>query len=246
VEPLEDRCLPSVSPQAGLPRSADPATSARLSSTYASGGVADQGFAIGVGKAGSAYVTGQTGSAAFPTSHPMQSHLTTTRQNGTSAFASELMTPLVVGMSASAATVRVGQNVTFTVTVTNHGAVAATGVVLTDVLMGSFRPAASFRVVSLGVSQGTVIARTASTVLVNFGSLPARASAVLTVVVAPLTSGPLTSGEITNQASAVTSGPGQGRSNTASKTVRVLGAPHFSLWLPDLLLFPDGRDLLRR
>jgi uncharacterized repeat protein (TIGR01451 family) len=77
---------------------------------------------------------------------------------------------------------RIGQNLTYTFTVTNTGATTDRAVVLGDKL-----PAGAV-LVSVKSSQGTS-SQAKGTVTVNLGNLPSRAKAVVTLIVAPITSG---------------------------------------------------------
>lgn len=83
---------------------------------------------------------------------------------------------LVVDKTADAAEVTVGQNVTYTITVTNNGPDAASEVVVTDVIASS----ATF--VSVSSSQGSA-SEDSGTVTAELGSLAANSSATVTLVV---------------------------------------------------------------
>lgn len=81
--------------------------------------------------------------------------------------------------------VALGNNLTYTVTLTNLGPTTATSVVLSNVLP------ANVNYVSGSASQG-VVARSGSLVTATLGSLAANGSAQLTITVTPMVSGSLT------------------------------------------------------
>jgi uncharacterized repeat protein (TIGR01451 family) len=88
---------------------------------------------------------------------------------------------LQVTKNASPDTVTLGNNLTYTITVTNNGPEAATGVTLTDTLLGSFT------LVSATPSQGSCSGTSAITC--NLGNLASGASATVSIVVTPTTEG---------------------------------------------------------
>ncbi|HJQ39444.1 MAG TPA: autotransporter-associated beta strand repeat-containing protein [Thermoanaerobaculia bacterium] len=106
-----------------------------------------------------------------------------------------------------------GQNVTFTITVANLGAVSATGVTLTDTLP------AGLAFVSATPSQGTCNA--ASPVSCNLGTINGSGHATVTLV-ATVTA----PGSITNTASVTSAGPDPTAANDAgSATINVAASP---------------------
>lgn len=91
--------------------------------------------------------------------------------------------PVDLGLTVSAAPyAQVGDQLSYSITVTNSGTNAASNVVLSDLLP------ASFNYVSAFPSQGTVNAN-AGQVTCQFGTLPAGSTATLLIYVAPQTAG---------------------------------------------------------
>jgi uncharacterized repeat protein (TIGR01451 family) len=86
---------------------------------------------------------------------------------------------LAITNSGSPNPVDVGQNETFTITVTNHGPAGATGVKVSNPLP------AGVTFVSASSSQGTVTHNGSGDVTANLGSLANGASATVTIVVTP-------------------------------------------------------------
>ena len=80
-------------------------------------------------------------------------------------------------------TVALGQNITYTITVTNSGPLDATGVTLTDTLP------IGVNLVSVSPSQGSFGG--APTITCNLGTIPSGGSATITVVVTPMAPGSL-------------------------------------------------------
>src|SRR5439155_1424206 len=110
--------------------------------------------------------------------------------------------------------VRTGQNLTYTVTVTNAGPDSATGVTLTDAL-----PAGT-TFGSATASQGTAT-RAAGTVTANLGTLANGASATVTIVA----QAPSAGGTVTKTASVTsTEADTNPANNTASQTTTVSAA----------------------
>ena len=87
-----------------------------------------------------------------------------------------------VQANASASNVNVGQNVTYTVSITNGGANAATGVLLNNAFPSSLT------LVSLGSSQGSCAVAN-NQINCQLGSLDVNASATVTIVASPNTAG---------------------------------------------------------
>jgi uncharacterized repeat protein (TIGR01451 family) len=85
----------------------------------------------------------------------------------------------------SSTSVAVGQNLTFTLTVVNHGPSAATGVTLTDTLPSGVV------VQSKTASQGGTPTQSGNVVTANLGGLAPGATATVTIVVQPTATGSL-------------------------------------------------------
>jgi uncharacterized repeat protein (TIGR01451 family) len=113
--------------------------------------------------------------------------------------------------------VTVGDNVTYTITVTNNGPVAADGVIVTDAL-----PAGA-TLVSASASQGSCSGTT--TVSCSLGSLANGASATVTIVVTTTAVGPLSN---TATAAATTADPSSAN-NSATATTTVNPPPSADL-----------------
>jgi uncharacterized repeat protein (TIGR01451 family) len=118
---------------------------AKLSSsgslTYSSylGGVVDEDATSGgvaVDGSGNVYVTGDTSSSNYPTRSPLQANL----RGGFDAFVTKISAAAATGADLSLSTSvtpsagALGGNLTYTLTVSNHGPDNATGVTLTDAL----------------------------------------------------------------------------------------------------------------
>ncbi|MCC7493477.1 MAG: DUF11 domain-containing protein [Fimbriimonadaceae bacterium] len=132
---------------------------------------------------------------------------------GTSEFSNAVSADavnLAIDKSAAAATSYVGQNLVYTIRVTNQGELAQAGVTVTDQLP------AGLTYVSATVSQGTV-SEAGGTVAANLGTLAAGAEATVSLTVTCTQRG-----NVSNTA-AVTVGGGAPRSDQA--TVNVLGPP---------------------
>ena len=108
--------------------------------------------------------------------------------------------------------VTAGQNVTYTITVTNRGPIAATSVLVTNTL-----PAGA-TYVSAGASQGTFL-RTGGLVTFDLGALANGAAATLTVVVSPPGGG-----SITNVATAVVAPGSLNSGNTTATTITAVNS----------------------
>lgn len=117
---------------------------------------------------------------------------------------------LVISKTASPDSVAVGQNLTYTILVTNSGPSSATAVTVTDPLP------ANVNLISGTSSQGTVSA-SGNTVTANLGTLPNGGSATITIVVTPTSSGTLTNSAMVTT-TAINSNSG---SSTASEATSV-------------------------
>jgi len=131
-------------------------------------------------------------------------HVMIATYSGDATFAPSASAPLTEVITACGADLSIkktgspnpvasGSRLTYTITVTNHGALTATGVTVTDPLP------ASVHFNSMSPSQGTCTRSTTTkpktkdgTVTCNLGSLSGGASATITIVVTPTRTGTLT------------------------------------------------------
>jgi hypothetical protein len=146
--------------------------------TYLGGSGADFGTSMAADAQGNSYVAGETASADFPTANPILGNL----QGGSDAFVSKLgsIINLAVTETVTPNPVGVGNNVTFTYTITNAGDLT-TGIVFTDVISSA---GATF--VSANSSPGqTNCPSTGGTVTCTVGTLNGGAAATVTVVLTP-------------------------------------------------------------
>jgi uncharacterized repeat protein (TIGR01451 family) len=152
--------------------------SALTYSTYLGGnGYYDFSFGIAVDGGGNAYVTGLTNSTDFPTVSAVQSAFGGGFADAFVVKISEALTSdLSITKAASPNPVITGQNITYTLTVTNNGPGAATNVTVTDNLPVSTTFVSSSSTGG-GVSGGAGNSRT-----VTFASLAAGASETITLL----------------------------------------------------------------
>jgi len=133
---------------------------------------------------------------------------------------------LAVTKTASANSVQVGTNLTYTIIVTNNGPSPANGVTLTDTLP----PAAAFVFVSANASQGSCVPPASGKIVCTAGTLASGASATATVVITP-TAGAVPS--ITNSVSVISNQTDpNSNNNSASVTTAVTAItaqPDFTL-----------------
>jgi uncharacterized repeat protein (TIGR01451 family) len=189
----------------------NPAGSLLLFSTYFGGASSEQGNAVAVDSAGAIYLVGATPSSNLPVASAAQP----TRGGGTDGFVAKfgLDADLSLANADSRDPVMVGNSLTYTLTVSNEGVDTAEGVVLTDTLPNG----PSF--VSADASQGTCAGT--STVTCNLGTIAANATATVTIVVTPRSTG-----NITNAASVTSTTPDHDASNNnASQQTRVSSLP---------------------
>lgn len=157
---------------ARIETTATSATTAGNYSTYLGGGGSDVGTSIAVDSTGASYIAGETVSGNFPVVTPFQGSL-----NGASdAFVTKLgpLVNLSMTATASPSPVGVGNQVTFTYTIINHGDFVS-GVTFTDLLPSSTTAA----YVSATASPGAC-GQTAGTVTCTLGALNTAASSTTT------------------------------------------------------------------
>jgi len=150
-------------------------------SSYLGGGGTDIGTSIIVDNRGASYVTGETSSGSptpFPTVTPFQGSL----DGPTDAFVSKLgpLLNLTLTETGSPTPVGVGNQVTFTFSITNEND-AAYGVTFTDNL-----PTSGATFVSATPSPGSCGGASGGTVLCNIGTLNSGAGATVNVVLIPV------------------------------------------------------------
>ncbi len=146
--------------------------------TFLGGTANDFGTGIATDAQGSSYIVGETASANFPKANPIQAGI-----NGLSdAFITKLgpALSLTVTEVVSPTTVGVGNNATFTYTITNNGDLT-TGIIFTDVLPST----ATFISANATPGQSNCPAPTSSIVTCTVGTLNGGASGTVTVVLAP-------------------------------------------------------------
>ncbi|MDT7604726.1 MAG: large repetitive protein, partial [Acidobacteriota bacterium] len=155
--------------------------SAVVYSTCVGGGGQDQGLAVTVDAGGAAYVVGVTNSSNFPTT---SSSLRPMLGGGTDAFAVRIgsAADLSVAIDASRETVMIGNDLVYTITVTNSGP-STTVATLTDTLP------AGVTFVSAAATQG--VCTGTSNVSCSLGEMTAQSTATLTLTVRPTSAGAL-------------------------------------------------------
>ncbi len=169
-------------------------------STYLGGSGTDLATSVAVDSLGNTYVVGETTSVNFPYDNPYQTAL-----NGTSdAFATKLgsLADLVVTETATPNPVGVGNNVTFTYTITNDGD-AVTGLNFNSTL-----PSSGATFISAAASPGSCSNATNNAVVCTLGTLNAGATATVTIVLSPTVAQPLgNTGVVTIAGSNYTASP---------------------------------------
>ena len=146
--------------------------------TYLGGTGNDFGTGIATDAQGSSYIVGETASGNFPKANPIQANI-----NGPSdAFVTKLgpALSLTVTEAVTPLTVGVGNNATFTYTITNNGDLT-TGIIFTDVLPST----ATFVSANASPGQANCPAPTNSIVTCTVGTLNGGAIGTVTVVLAP-------------------------------------------------------------
>lgn len=146
--------------------------------TYLGGGGNDFGTGIATDAQGTSYVVGETASGNFPKANPIQNNL----DGASDVFVTKLgpTLNLAVTEAVTPLTVGVGNNATFTYTITNNGDLT-TGIIFTDVLPST----ATFVSANSSPGQANCPAATSSTVTCTVGTLNGGAVATVTVVLAP-------------------------------------------------------------
>ena len=146
-----------------------------LYSTYLGGSNAENGFGLALDASKNVYVVGSTASANFPTLNPLQA------ANGgfTDAFVAKLIPAPELGLTISDAPDPVfwGEELTYTINVTNNGDATATGVTVGDTL-----PEGS-TLVSANTSTGPCTGTQAITCPI--GTLAPGAAATVTLIIKP-------------------------------------------------------------
>ena len=199
-----------------------------LYSTYLGGLSTDAGYGLALDASRNVYLTGQTfSSGSFPTVNPFQASL----GGGSDVFVARIdnaatAANLSVVQTGAPDPVAVGSDLTYTVTVTNGGPSATTGVRLTDVVTG----AATF--VSASPTQGTCTAFALfgeQDVTCDLGPLAVAGTATVSIVVTPTAAGTITS---TAKAGSNVSDP-DGANNTAVASTTAVSIADLSITKTD-------------
>jgi len=175
----------------------NPTGSSLIHSSYLGGTGSDQGNDIAVDSVGNAYVTGYTQSVDFPTVNAFQSSF---GGGFDDSFVAQILestanaADLAITKTDSPDPVTVGDDITYTITVTNNGPDAPTDVIVTETLPSGVIFVSSSP--SQGVCAGT------STVTCNLGTIDNGLSAAIDIVVTATVTG-----QLTNIASASSSLP---------------------------------------
>jgi Domain of unknown function DUF11/Beta-propeller repeat len=155
--------------------------------TYLGGSGNDFATSVASDTQGNSYVAGETGSPDLPMVSPLQG----TIKGSSDAFVAKLGSKLNLAVveTVSPSPIGIGNNVTFSYTITNNGDLT-TGIIFTDVL-----PASGATFVSAASSPGqTSCPATAGTVTCTVGTLNGGAVATVTVIVTPTVAGSLSDG----------------------------------------------------
>ena len=169
--------------------------------TYLGGSNQDYGTSIAVDPLGASYVAGETQSKNFPTTAGVfQPNIS----GASDVFLSKLSPVINLGVQVTPSpfTVGVGNQATFTFTVTNSGD-STSGITFTD-----FLPSTGATFVSATSSPGTCGAASGGQVLCNIGTMNSQATATVTVILVPTagTSPATGSVALTNSGSAAAQG----------------------------------------
>jgi uncharacterized repeat protein (TIGR01451 family) len=163
-------------------------------STYLGGSSIESGGGIAIDTTGHAYVTGWTESSNFPTTAGAYD---TTYNGSRDAFITKLNLNIEADLRITKTDypdpVTVGNELTYTITVTNNGPDNATGVTLTDTLP------ATVNLISVQTSQGSY-SQAGNTLTFQLGTLAAGASATITMVVVPTSPGTVTNRAVLSSA----------------------------------------------
>jgi len=167
------------------------AGTALVNARYIGGIANDRANGIAVDDNGDIYITGESeaNSVSFPISAAGNSlfSLSNTQKGGVDAFAMKICVTVCIDLKVtqvgSPNTVRVGDNVTYTVMVTNNGPDTATNVVLTD-----FLPATT---TLDSVTPSTVTCSGTATITCALGNLVKGAKATVVIVVNTMAKGTL-------------------------------------------------------
>jgi uncharacterized repeat protein (TIGR01451 family) len=175
----------------------NPTGSSLIHSSYLGGTWSDQGNDIAVDSADNAYVAGETYSVDFPTVNAFQSSF---GGGFDDSFVAQILESTAIAADLSITKtdspdpVTVGNDITYTITVTNNGPDAATDVIVTETLPSGVI------FVSSSPSQGACAGT--STVACNLGTINNGLSAAIDIVVTATVTG-----QLTNIASASSSLP---------------------------------------
>jgi uncharacterized repeat protein (TIGR01451 family) len=188
-------------------------------STYFGGGSDEVAYGIAVDASGNAYVAGYTESTNFPTLNPLQ----TAYGGGPDAFVAKISTSADFAVTKSGpTTVTAGNNITYTIVVTNNGPSDAQTVTLTDATPAGTTFVSENQTNGPAFNCTSPSAGGTGNVVCTIATLAAGASATFSIV--DRVSGTTTGGTtITNAATVSSSNPDSNpTNNTASATTIVI------------------------